>query len=46
MGLQLIDLLTQQLKGEKCYSSDESGTTFTLRFSKHEGKGIGSTFVQ
>ena len=46
MGLQLIDLLTQQLKGEKNFHSDENGTTFTLRFSKHEGKGIGSSFVR
>ena len=46
MGIQLIELLTQQLKGEKNFHSDKSGTTFTLRFSKHEGKGIGSSFVQ
>jgi two-component sensor histidine kinase len=45
MGLQLIDLLTQQLKGENNFHSDENGTIFTLRFSKHEGKGIGSSFV-
>jgi two-component sensor histidine kinase len=46
MGIQLIELLTQQLKGERNFHSDKSGTTFTLRFSKHEGKGIGSSFVQ
>ena len=46
MGLQLIELLTQQLKGEKDFHSGKYGTTFTLKFSKHEGKGIGSSFIQ
>ncbi len=46
MGVQLIDLLTQQLKGEKSYRSDEAGTTFSLSFSKNEGKGAGSSYVQ
>ncbi|WP_340104537.1 PAS domain S-box protein [Rhodohalobacter sp. 8-1] len=45
MGIQLIDLLTQQLKGEKRYRSDRTGTTFSLRFTKYGGKGAGSTFV-
>lgn len=45
MGIQLIDLLTQQLKGEKRFHSDKIGTSFSLRFTKHDGKGAGSTFV-
>lgn len=46
MGVQLIELLTQQLKGKKNHRSDETGTVFSLSFSKHEGKGAGSSFVQ
>lgn len=45
MGIQLIDLLTQQLRGEKKFHSDGTGTTFSLRFTKHDGKGAGSAFV-
>lgn len=46
MGIQLIELLTQQLKGKKKYHSDETGTAFSLSFSKNGGKGAGSSFVQ
>jgi len=46
MGLQLIDLLTEQLKGEKTYSSSSEGTLFTLKFSITDAKGSGSSFIR
>lgn len=36
LGLTLIHLFSQQLKGEYGYDSSENGTTFTLRFKKDE----------
>ncbi|REL39038.1 PAS domain S-box protein [Rhodohalobacter sp. SW132] len=46
MGLQLIDLLTEQLKGKKTYSSSSEGTLFTLKFSITDAKGSGSSFIR
>ena len=45
MGLQLIQVLTAQLKGESAFSSDETGTTFTLKFSKTDVSGSGSNIM-
>ncbi len=45
MGLELIDLLTQQLEGENEFISSDQGTTFALFFEKTDIKGVGSAFV-
>lgn len=45
LGLQLIDLLTIQLGGEKVFSSTDKETCFTLTFPKINVKGIGSDFA-
>jgi PAS domain S-box-containing protein len=43
--MQLVELLTEQLGGEKKLHSSNSGTLFELTFSKYEGKGSASGFV-
>jgi two-component sensor histidine kinase len=45
LGLQLIDLLTIQLGGEKVFTSSGSGACFTLTFPKINAKDIGSDFA-
>lgn len=39
LGLQLIELLAQQLKAEQKYESTDSGTRFILDFEKANAKG-------
>jgi two-component sensor histidine kinase len=35
LGLQIIETLTQQLRGEHHFKSNENGTQFTLLFDKN-----------
>lgn len=46
LGLQLINVLTKQLRGEKTYSSSDRGTIFTLSFLKSDRKGASSAFLK
>jgi two-component sensor histidine kinase len=42
LGLNLIDVLAQQLKAEYKYEAYNNGTVFTIQFEKDEIKGIGN----
>jgi len=46
MGLHLIQVLTDQLKGELNFSSNGEGTTFFLGFTKSDVSGVGSSYVK
>lgn len=45
LGMTLIETLTEQLKGESTYQSNQSGTTFVLKFHKKDLKGSASTLI-
>jgi PAS domain S-box-containing protein len=45
LGLELIDVLTQQIEGENEFVTQQGTTTFRLQFEKKELKGAGSGFV-
>lgn len=45
LGLNLIDVLSQQLEATYHFNSAEEGTTFDLRFEKDNQKGIGNSFL-
>jgi PAS domain S-box-containing protein len=45
LGLELIELLTEQLEGENRYYSNGNGTVFELRFKKTDIKGSASAFI-
>lgn len=42
LGLQLVDILTDQLKGESRFERLNPGTSFTLTFKKADVSGIGN----
>ncbi|WP_069130184.1 PAS domain S-box protein [Rhodohalobacter halophilus] len=42
LGLELIEVLTKQLEGKNRYISEESGTTFELKFHRADVKGASS----
>ncbi|PKD42849.1 PAS domain S-box protein [Rhodohalobacter barkolensis] len=45
LGLELIELLTEQLEGENRYYSNGTGTVFELCFKKTDIKGSASAFI-
>lgn len=45
LGLNLIDVLSQQLAADYKYESCNEGTLFTIRFKKDEFSGIGNGYL-
>jgi len=45
LGLNLIDVLSQQLEADYKYEADERGTIFSIQFDRDELKGIGNNFM-
>ena len=46
LGINLIDVLSQQLDADYTYVSDGEGTVFNIRFRKDEIRGIGNGFLK
>jgi two-component sensor histidine kinase len=46
LGLNLIDVLAQQLDADYTYASNGEGTNFDIRFRKDEIRGIGNGLLQ
>lgn len=45
LGMSLITVLSQQLEADYDFVSDDTGTTFHLRFTKDNQKGIGNSLL-
>lgn len=46
LGLNLIDVLSQQLGADYNFDSGEKGTLFTIQFQRDEAKGIGNGILE
>lgn len=45
LGMHLLEILSQQLNGENHYFGDETGTRFTIEFTKSEAEGAASSLA-